>query len=79
MPSIAGKVACYMEKHYVLNGVWPTPDQAKATILSEARNEIRDNTPSTTWSNVPTASDNDFYPLYQDPSRNVLPLCNRHT
>ena len=63
VPSIAGKVACYMEKHYVLNGVWPTSDQAKATILSEARNEIRDNTPSTTWSNVPTASDNDFYPL----------------
>ena len=64
MPHVAGIAACYMEKHFVKNGVYPTPDQLRDTLLSEARFEVRDNTPSISdWSNVPVASDTQYTPL----------------
>jgi len=64
MPHVVGIAACYMEKHFVKNGVYPTPDQLKATLLSEARFEVRDNTPTVDdWSNVPAASATQITPL----------------
>ena len=55
MPTVAGKLACIIERHYTLNGVYPTPDQAKATLVAEAKNtELSVRT--TNWSNVPAAS-----------------------
>ena len=55
MPTVAGKLACIIEKHYTINGVYPTPDQAKAALVSEAKNTVL-SVRTTTWSNVPTAS-----------------------
>ena len=55
MPTVAGKLACLIEKYFTLNGVYPTPDQAKAMLVSEARNSVV-SVRTTTWSNVPTAS-----------------------
>ena len=61
MPTVAGKAACYMEKHYTLNGVWPTPDQVKNSMITEARStnmSVR----TVDWSNIPAASDTDILP-----------------
>ena len=55
LPTVGGKLACYIEKHYTINGVYPTPDQAKAAIVSEAKATAM-SVATTTWSNVPTAS-----------------------
>lgn len=55
MPTIVGKAACFMEKHYVLNGVYPTPDQLRTMMISESR-RLSIHADTTTWSNVPTAS-----------------------
>ena len=55
MPTVAGKLACYIEKHYTINGVYPTPDQAKASMIAEAKNTGL-SVATTTWSNVSTAS-----------------------
>ena len=55
MPTVAGKLACLIERHYTLNGVYPTPDQAKATLVSEASNTVL-SVRTTTWSNAPAAS-----------------------
>ena len=30
VPTVGGKLACWMEKHYTLNGVYPSPDQVKS-------------------------------------------------
>ena len=54
-PTVVGKLACLIEKYFTLNGVYPTPDQAKAMLISEARNSVV-SVRTTTWSNVPTAS-----------------------
>ena len=54
-PTVVGKLACLIEKYFTLNGVYPTPDQAKAMLVSEARNSVV-SVRTTTWSNVPTAS-----------------------
>ena len=61
MPTVAGKAAWYMEKHYTLHGVWPTPDQVKNSMVAEARStsmSIR----TIDWSNVPSPSDTDILP-----------------
>mgnify|MGYP001176139332 CR=1 FL=1 len=55
MPTVAGKLACYIEKHYTINGVYPTPDQAKASMIAEAKNTGL-SVATTTWSNVSSAS-----------------------
>ena len=57
MPTVAGKLACLIERHYTLNGVYPTPDQAKATLLAEASNTVL-SVRTTTWSNAPAAGTN---------------------
>jgi hypothetical protein len=46
-----------MERYFVYNGLWPTPDQVKSILLSEAR-EVVAGYDSTTWNNVPTANTN---------------------
>ena len=61
MPTVAGKLACYIEKHYTINGVYPTPDQAKSAIVSEAKNTAL-SVRTTNWSSVPTASGLDIDP-----------------
>ena len=61
MPTVAGKAACYMEKHYTLYGVWPTPDQVKNSMIAESKpTSMSVNTVN--WSNVPAASDTDILP-----------------
>ena len=61
MPTVAGKAACYMEKHYTLHGVWPTPDQVKNSMIAESKpTSLSVNTVN--WSNVPAASDTDILP-----------------
>lgn len=55
VPTVGGKAACWMEKYYTLNGAWPSPNQVKDALISEARAtpiSVR----TTNWSNVPTAS-----------------------
>jgi len=61
MPTVAGKAACYMEKHYTLHGEWPTPDQVKNSMIAEAR-PTNMSVRTVNWSSVPTASDTDIDP-----------------
>tara|TARA_B100000427_G_scaffold322235_1_gene323943 strand:+ start:473 stop:2359 length:1887 start_codon:yes stop_codon:yes gene_type:complete len=61
-PTVVGKAACMMEEYYTLNGAWPNFDQVKNMLQTEARNgnnRVLDPA-STTWSNVPAASDSDI-------------------
>ena len=55
VPTVGGKAACWMEKYYTLNGAWPSPNQVKDALISEAR-AIPISVRTTNWSNVPTAS-----------------------
>ena len=58
-PTVVGKAACMMEEYYTLNGAWPNFTQVKNMLQTEARNgnnRVLDPA-STTWSNVPAASD----------------------
>ena len=50
-----------MEEYYVLNGAWPTPQQVKDMLIAESRPTLVD-VQTTTWSNVPAASDTDIHP-----------------
>ena len=61
MPTVAGKAACYMEKHYTLHGTWPTPQQVKDAMIAESRPTSM-SVKTIDWSNVPTASDTDILP-----------------
>ncbi len=61
MPTVAGKAACYMEKHYTLHGEWPTPQQVKNAMVAESRSTSK-SVRTIDWSNVPTASDTDILP-----------------
>ena len=61
MPTVGGKAACYMEKHYTLNGVWPTPQQVKDAMIAESRPTSM-SVRTIDWSNVPAASDTDISP-----------------
>tara|TARA_B100001250_G_scaffold335992_1_gene302362 strand:+ start:264 stop:2222 length:1959 start_codon:yes stop_codon:yes gene_type:complete len=64
MPTVAGKAACYMEKYYVLNGVWPTPDQVKNAMIAESKPTSM-SVVTIDWSNVPSPSDTDIDPKQQ--------------
>jgi hypothetical protein len=55
-PTVAGILACLMEKYRYYNGSWPTPKQAKEILLVESKKNILVDTTSTTWNNVPPAS-----------------------
>ena len=61
MPTVGGKAACYMEKYYTLHGEWPTPQQVKNAMISEARPTSM-SVRTIDWSNVPAASDTDISP-----------------
>jgi hypothetical protein len=37
VPTVGGKAACWMEKYYTLNGAWPSPNQVKDAMISEAK------------------------------------------
>ena len=54
-PTVVGKAACMMDQYYHNNGRWPTPNQLKDILLSQAQDKII-GVPSTTWDNVPDAS-----------------------
>lgn len=54
-PTVAGKIACMMERYFTYNNVYPTPDQIKTIALAEAKDKAI-GVDSTTWSNVPAAS-----------------------
>ena len=64
MPTVAGKAACYMERHYTKHGVYPTPQQVKDALIAEARPTSM-SVKTTTWENVPTASDTAIDPQQQ--------------
>ena len=73
MPTVAGKAACYMEKHYTLHGTWPTPDQVKNSMIAESRStsvSLR----TVDWSNVPSPSDTDILPDQSTWSKPCLKL-----
>lgn len=55
-PTVAGVLACIMEKHYYYYGVWPTPAQAKELLLNESKKDALTSSVATTWESVPTAS-----------------------
>ena len=61
IPTVAGSLACQAEKFYVKNGVWPTPNQLKNIGIAEGRKSMvfQD---TTSWENVPAASDTDINP-----------------
>ena len=61
MPTVAGKAACYMEKHYTLHGEWPTPQQVKDAMIAESRPTSM-SVRTVDWSNVPAASSTDIKP-----------------
>lgn len=52
-PTVVGKAACLMERHYYYSGSWPTPDQVKSLLISSSR-EIVKGIQSTSWDNVPS-------------------------
>ena len=54
-PTVAGIIACLMERYFTYNGVWPSPNRIKSILLNNAKSVIEDAT-STTWSNVPSAN-----------------------
>ena len=62
MPTVAGKAACMMEEYYTLNGAWPTPDQVKNMLISEARPYCIDVATIPNWASVPTASNTSIIP-----------------
>ena len=64
LPTVGGKAACYMEKHYTLNGVWPTPDQVKNAMIAESKPTSM-SVATIDWSNVPSPSDTDIDPKQQ--------------
>ena len=57
-PTVVGKAACIMEEYFWYNGAWPTPDQTKEILLSEAANKVRGYSSGGngfSWSNAPAA------------------------
>lgn len=50
-PTVAGKIACMMEEYLHENGQWPTPNQAKDMLISQAR-VVDAEAPSTYWPDV---------------------------
>ena len=68
LPTVAGKAACYMEKHYTLHGTWPTPQQVKDAMKAESRPTSM-SVRTVNWSNVPAASDTDI-----EPNQDATPL-----
>ena len=58
-PTVVGKAACILEKYYTYHGSFPTPDQLKQMLLAQSK-DVLASVDSTTWNNVPTASDNDI-------------------
>ena len=73
MPTVAGKGACYMEKHYTLNGVWPTPDQVKDAMIAESKPTSM-SVSTVNWSNVPSPSDTAIDPAQQASNSPCLKL-----
>ena len=73
MPTVAGKAACYMEKHYTLNGVWPTPDQVKNAMIAESKPTSM-SVLTVNWENVPVASDTAVDPAQQASNSPCLKL-----
>ena len=61
LPTVGGKAACYMEKHYTLHGTWPTADQVKNSMIAEARSTSM-SISTVNWENVPVASGTDILP-----------------
>ena len=55
-PTVAGKAACYMEKHQQLNGTYPTPAELRDILIAESR-PTNVHAETVTWDNVPTAGD----------------------
>ena len=71
MPTVAGKAACFMEKHYVKNGVWPTPQQVKDSMIAESKPTSM-SVETLDWSNVPSPSATDRSP---DQDTSTVPCC----
>ena len=55
VPTVGGKAACWLEIYYTFIGAWPSPNQVKDALISEAR-AIPISVRTTNWSSVPTAS-----------------------
>lgn len=54
-PSVVGKLACIIEQYRHYNGNWPSPNQAKDALLSQAKDSIK-GYDSFDWSNTPSAN-----------------------
>lgn len=57
-PTVAGILACLLEKYYYYYNVWPTPAQAKELLITESKKDILKITTATTWSSVPSPASN---------------------
>lgn len=55
-PTVAGILACLLEKYYYYHGEWPTVTQAKEILIGSAKKNILMDAVATTWNNVPSAS-----------------------
>ncbi len=55
-PTVAGVLACLMEKYRYYTGSWPTPAQAKDMLFSESEKGILYAVTATNWSSAPPAT-----------------------
>ncbi len=53
-PTVAGVLACLLEKYKYYTGKWPTPQQAKDLLITESNKDDVMDVTATTWSNAPT-------------------------
>jgi len=74
-PTVVGKAACILEKYYTYHGSFPTPDKLKQMLLAQSKSVLK-SVDSTTWNNVPTASDSNIEISESMSSSSVLKLKN---
>ena len=72
-PTVVGKAACILEKYYTYHGSFPTPDKLKQMLLAQSK-DVLASVDSTTWNNVPTASDSNISISESMSSSSVLKL-----
>ena len=72
-PTVVGKAACILEKYYTYHGSFPTPDKLKQILLAQSK-DVLASVDSTTWNNVPTASDNNIVISESMSSSSVLKI-----
>jgi hypothetical protein len=60
-PTVAGKLACEMEKYYHFTGRWPTNNQAKEILINQGKDKVITADPFD-WANTPHADGSNYRP-----------------